>query len=216
MEKPILATNIDGFLINHSAFIEPHRIWFDRAIILTKDKSLGKWKGHPEYFKGVNEAMEKILPNASKEERTKTARDWYQEDVVYYLSLHPEIVNRKLAEILNKLKKKFTLALITTNTKEYIREIIKTANLEDIYDIIYASSSEEEPDKKKIFREFIEKYGEPKYYVASRSKEAFEELIKIGAFCIYFAPDEINPELKEIASKTITEYSELENINHSS
>lgn len=216
MGKPILATNIDGFLINHSAFIEPHKAWFERAIKRTKDNSLRKWIGKQDYFPGVNEAMEKILPNASKEERTKTARGWYQEDVVYYLSLHPEIVNRKLAEILNKLKKKFTLALITTNTKEYIREIIKTANLEGIYDIIYASSSEEEPDKKKIFREFIEKYGEPRYYIASRSKEAFEELIKIGTFCIYFAPDEINPELKEIASKTITEYSELENINHSS
>ena len=69
MEKPILATNIDGFLIEHSAFIEPHRIWFDRAILLTKDDSLKKWKGHPEYFKGVNEAMKKIMPDASKEER---------------------------------------------------------------------------------------------------------------------------------------------------
>jgi FMN phosphatase YigB (HAD superfamily) len=213
MEKQILATNIDGFLIYHSAFIEPHRIWFDRAILLTKDKNLKKWKGHPEYFKGVNEAMEKILPNASKEERTKTARDWYQEDVVYYISLHPETVNRKLAEILIKLKESFTLALITTNTREYIQEILKVANLEGIYDIIYASSSEEEPDKKKIFREFIERYGEPKYYIASRSKEAFEELIKIGTFRIYFAPDEINPELKEMASKTITEYAELEKIN---
>ena len=102
--KPILATNIDGFLIDHSAFIEPHRIWFDRAILLTKDDSLKKWKGHSEYFKGVNEAMEKILPESSKEERTQQASKWYQEDVIHYISIHPEVVNKKLAQALKNLK----------------------------------------------------------------------------------------------------------------
>lgn len=211
-EKPILATNIDGLLINHSAFIEPHRIWFDRAILLTKNNSLVKWKGHPQYFIGVNEAMEKILPNATKEERTKKAREWYQEDVIYYISIHPEIINHKLANSLTELKDKFRLALITTNTKEYINEILKISNLEGIYDIICASPSEEEPDKQRIFKKFVEKYGEPKYYIASRNKEAFEACKKMGLTCIYFAKDEINPEIKEIASKTITKYSELEKI----
>jgi len=214
MEKPILATNIDGFLVNHSAFIEPHRIWFDRAILLTKDESLKKWKGHSNYFIGVNEAMKKIMPDSSKEEQTAQARKWYQEDVIHYLEIHPETINRKLADSLKKLKKKFKLALITTNTKEYISQILKAANLTGIYDIIHASSSEEEPDKQRLFNEFKKKYGEPKYYIASRSKEAFEECKKIGSLCIYFAPDETDPEMKAIASKTITSYHELEDINN--
>ncbi len=213
MEKPILATNLDGFLINHSAFIEPHRIWFDRAILLTKDDSLKKWKGHPEYFLGVNKAMEKIMPSASKEERTSQARKWYQEDVIYYISIHPEVVNHKLANSLKKLKSRFTLALITTNTIEYIEQILKTANLGGIYEIVFASSLEEEPNKSKIAQEFKEKYGEPKYCVASRSKEAFEEFSKIGTLCIYFSQDEINSEIKSIASRTITFTKELELIN---
>jgi hypothetical protein len=213
MDKQILATNIDGFLIDHSAFIEPHRIWFDRAILLTKDDSLGKWKGHTEYFKGVNEAMQKIMPDASKEERTTQARKWYQEDVIHYISIHPEVVNQKLAKSLKKLKQRFTLALITTNTKDYINKILEVAKLQGIYDTIHASKLEEEPSKFKIAQEFKEKYGQPKYYLASRSKEAFEEFQKIGAICIYFATDKINPELKGVASRTITEYSELENIN---
>lgn len=213
MEKPILATNLDGFLINHSAFIEPHRIWFDRAILLTKDDSLKKWKGHPEYFKGVNEAMEKIMPDASKEERTKKAREWYQEDVIHYISIHPEVVNKKLVDCLKKLKERFTLALITTNTKEYIEKILEVAKLENIYEIIYASSSEDEPSKQKIFQEFKEKHGEPKYYIASRSKEAFEECLKLGTICIYFVPDEINPEIESVAKKTIKSYEELTMIN---
>jgi phosphoglycolate phosphatase-like HAD superfamily hydrolase len=209
MVKPILATNIDGFLINHKAFIEPHRVWFDRAILLTKDFTLGEWKGKENYFVGVNKAMEKILPDASKEERTTQARTWYQEDVVYYIQTHPEVINKKLKEVLIKLKEKFTLALITTNTREYISEILKASNLNEVYDIILASSSEEEPNKTKIFQEFKQKYSEPKYYIASRSKEAFEECTKIGSICIYFAQDEIDSDIKKIANKTITKISEL-------
>ena len=75
MENSILATNLDGFLIDHSAFIEPHRIWFDRAILLTKDNSLQKWKNKKDYFIGVNEVMKKIMPSASKKEQTKKARE---------------------------------------------------------------------------------------------------------------------------------------------
>lgn len=212
MEKPILATNIDGFLIDHSAFIEPHRIWFDRAILLTKDESLANWKGRQDYFIGVNLAMERILPDATKEERTAQARKWYQEDVAHYITLHPVVVNQKIKKELVKLKGKFTLALITTNTKEYISKILEAADLKGIYDIIFASSSEEAPDKAKIFREFQEEYGEPKYYIASRSKEAFEECIKLGTLCIYFAQEEIDPEIKKIANKTITKINELPKI----
>ena len=180
---------------------------------MTKNDDLKKWKGHPEYFKGVNEAMEKIMPDASKEQRTKQAREWYQEDIIHYIKIHPEVVNNVLVEALKKLKEKFKLALITTNTKEYINQILEAANLQDIYDIIYASSSEEEPNKAKIAQEFKEKYGQPKYYIASRSKEAFEEFQKIGAICIYFTNDGIDPEIKKLASKTITTIKELELLN---
>lgn len=74
MEKEVLATNIDGLLVKHEVFVEPHRAWFDRAIKLTGDKSLEKWKGREDYFKGVDIAMKKISPNASEKERTAKAR----------------------------------------------------------------------------------------------------------------------------------------------
>lgn len=212
MVNPILATNIDGFLIDHKAFIEPHRVWFDRAILLTKDSTLSEWKGKENYFIGVNKAMEKIMPSASKEEKTRQARKWYQEDVIYYIKIHPEVVNKKLKNKLIKLKEKFRLALITTNTQEYIGKILEAANLEGVYEIIFASSSEEEPSKTKLFQEFKQKYGEPKYYLASRSKEAFEECTKMGSICIYFAQDGIDPKIKEIANKTITKISELSKV----
>lgn len=85
MEKPILTTNIDGLLLEHDIFFEPHKDWFKRAIEKTRDNSLEKWIGKEDYFLGVNEAMKKIMPDSSKEEQTAQARKWYQKDVINYI-----------------------------------------------------------------------------------------------------------------------------------
>ena len=92
MRKPVLATNIDGFLIKHEAFVKPHEAWFDRAVKLTGDKTLAEWKGKKNYFLGVDKAMEKIMPLATPRERTEQARKWYQEDVVDYIKKHKEVI----------------------------------------------------------------------------------------------------------------------------
>jgi len=209
MAKPILATNIDGFLINHSAFIEPHKEWFEKVIKLTGNENLRKWIGSKDYFKGVDIAMEHVMPNATPEQRTLQARHWYQEAVVKYIEENPEIVNHQLGNWLTSLKEKYTIALITSNTSEYIHQILKAADLNDIYDIIFSSSALDKPDKAKLFKEFSKKYGKPKYYIASRNKEAFEQCLLFGENCIYFAQEEINPEIQEIAHKTINNKKEL-------
>ncbi len=98
MEKPILATNIDGLLLDHKVFTEPHKAWFERAIKKTKDNSLKRWIEKDNYFLGVNEAMEKILPNATKEKRTEQARKGYQEDVIKYIKAHPNKIKKYDAE----------------------------------------------------------------------------------------------------------------------
>lgn len=203
MEKPILATNIDGLLIKHEAFTEPHKSWFDKAIKLTKDKTLEKYKGIPNYFEGVNIAMEKIMPNATKEQRTLQARIWYQEAIIEYIKQHPEVINKKVIASLKKIKSKFKLALITTNTKEYISKILEVANLNNIYEIVFATSAEQEPSKEELFKNFVEKYGKPKYYLASRSKDGFEECKKLGISSIYLKLEDFNEELSSIANKTI-------------
>lgn len=210
MNKPILATNIDGFLIKHKAFSEPHKAWFDRAIKLTGDKSLGQWKDKKDYFKGVDLAMLKIMPTASDKERTTQARKWYQEEVVSYIKKHPEVVYTKIAEILKSAKSKFILALVTVNTREHIREILKAANLQDLYDIVYAIPASEKPNKAFLFKSFVERYGTPKYYIAARSKEAFEECIKLGRLCIYACWDEFDPEIAEKACDKVENAQELE------
>ena len=210
MAKEILATNIDGFLIKHAAFIEPHVAWFDRAIKLTRDTSLEGWKHKKDYFLGVDKAMEQIMPEASEEERTSQARKWYQEDVVSYIKQHPEVVYRKVAELMKKLKSRFRLALVTTNTNEYIYQIIEAAGLTGIYDIVYAVPSSEKPDKAALFRNFTREHGKPKYYIAARSKEAFEECLSMGSICLYATWDEFEPEISELKVERVKTPGQLE------
>jgi phosphoglycolate phosphatase-like HAD superfamily hydrolase len=169
--KPIIVTNIDGLLIENKAFIEPHKAWFERAIKKTKDNSLKKWVGKEDYFIGVNEAMEKILPHASKEEKTYQARKWYQKDVIKYIKSHSEVVKKDIAKRLVLLKEKYRLILVTSNTKDYINKILKTSNLEGIYYTIIASKTEQEPDKEELIGELIKKYGKPKYYLTGKPED---------------------------------------------
>jgi|SRR3989338_242308 len=178
MKKPILATNIDDLLIAHEAFFEPHKAWFDRAIKKTGNKSLSKWKGKEDYFPGVIEAMKQIMPNATDEERKFQARTWYQQDVIKYIQEHPEVIKKDIADKLRRLKEKFRLALITTNTQDYINEILETANLQDMYNIITASQTQEEPKKSEIISRFIEEYGKPQYYLSGKQEPKIIELLK--------------------------------------
>src|SRR3989338_11368613 len=171
MIKQILATNIDDLLISHEAFFEPHNTWFDRAIQKTKDKSLEKWKGKENYFPGVHLAMKKLMPKATQEQRTIQARMWYQEDVIRYIKDHPEVVIKLNVNKLRKLKSKYTLALITTNSQNYIGDILETAKLDDIYDLILGSLTHEEPNKTELISRFIKQYGVPKYYLSGKKEE---------------------------------------------
>lgn len=180
MEKPILATNIDGLLLDHDVFFEPHKYWFERAIKKTKDNSLKKWAGKEDYFLGVNEAMQKIMPNASLKKRTYKARKWYQQDVIKYIKNHPEKTKKDIAKKLRSLKEKYEIILITTNTEKYINKILRKARLNKIYDKIIASKTEKEPSKEELVNELLNKYGKPKYYLTGKPDEKitkkFEEL----------------------------------------
>ena len=171
MDKPILATNIDGLLLNHKVFSEPHRYWFERAIKKTKDNSLKRWMDREDYFIGVNEAMQKIMPHDSQEKRTYQARKWYQQDVIKYIKNHPEEIKKDIAEKLISLREKYKIILITTNTEKYINKILKKAKLNRIYEGIIASKTEKEPSKEELVDELINRYGKPEYYLTGKPEE---------------------------------------------
>lgn len=185
MKKPILATNLDGFLIKHEAFSEPHKLWFRRAISLTKNKSLEKWIGRKDYFKGVDEAMREIMPKATNKKRTEQARRWYQEDVLSYIQTHPEVCYKNVSKELKKLKEKYTLALITSGAEEYIIKILEAIELKGLYDLVFSTKVSEKPNKKEVIKKFIKKYGKPLIYLSGKEDETLEEISKKGIRTIY-------------------------------
>ena len=180
MKKPIIATNLDDLLIKHEAFVEPHKKVWATLIKKTKNKSLAKWIGKPDYFVGVNLAMDKLMPKATREKKTLQVRGWYQEAVIKYIQDNPSCVNKHIAERLKQLKTKYTLALITTNTQNHIDRILKVAGLTRLYDVIIASDTEQEPKKSELIQELISKYGKPKYYLTNKDEpEATKEFDRL-------------------------------------
>jgi len=182
--RPILSTNLDDLLIKHEAFSKPHESVWQTLIKKTCDESLKKWIGKPDYFIGVNLAMDKLMPKATREEKTLQVRSWYQEAVVDYIETHPECVNWDVADRLRELKTKYRLILLTTNTQKYITKILKAAGLANLYDAVVASQTDAEPKKSEILDELISEYGKPRYYLSGKQeldiKEKLERLeIKI-------------------------------------
>lgn len=176
--KPILATNIDYLLIKHEAFTEPHKKVWAELIEKTGDKNLSKWIGKKDYFVGVNLAMDKIMPKATREEKTLQVREWYQEAVIEYIQDNPDCVNRHIAERLKQLKAKYRLALITTNTQKHIERILGAAGLGGLYDIVIASEAEQEPKKSELIEELIAEYGKPKIYLTAKDEPEVNEEFK--------------------------------------
>lgn len=41
----------------------------------------------------------------------------------------------------------------------------------DLFDIVYKSPIAKRPDKKELFKEFIELYGKPKFYIGQGDKD---------------------------------------------
>jgi len=180
MNKPIIATNIDDLLIKHEAFVEPHKAIWGRLIEKTGNKDLAKWIGKKDYFIGVNLAMDRIMPNGTREEKTLQVRTWYQEEVIKYIQNNPDCINRHIAERLKQLKTKYMLILITTNTQQHINKILDAAGLTRLYDLIIASETEKEPDKSELIDTLIEERGKPRYYLTGKDDpEIIEKLKKL-------------------------------------
>ena len=60
---------------------------------------------------------------------------------------------------------------MTTNTQDYINKILEVSNLQDIYNGIIASKTNEEPDKKELINKLFKKYGKPEYYLTGKQEE---------------------------------------------
>jgi len=183
--KPIIATTLSGLFIKTTPWKEAHKKWFEQIIKETGDDSFRQWINREDYFEGVNLAMTRIMPDASKEERTKEARKRFMQAVVGCIKENKGPVNKDVADFFISLKEKYSLALITTNTKDFINKILDMTKLSNLFDIIEASESSEEDDKAAVFERFIKKYGKPLIYIGGDRKDSYDFCKQRNILCAF-------------------------------
>ena len=185
MTKPIIATTFSGLYIKSTPWKKAHILWFQQASKQLNDPLIKDWAYRDDYFKGVDEAMKRIYPNLSDSQRTKEARNSFFDSVCQYIQQNPDVRNNEVIEFFKKLKSKYEIALITTNTAEAINRILKIINLEDLFDIIEASNPDEKDDKTIVFDRFIRIYGKPILYIGGDRKDSFDYCREKGISCIF-------------------------------
>jgi len=182
MEKPIIATTIKDIIIDGNSWDEAHYIWYNEREKELKEKKLStepieEWRTllrqNPEeekktYFKYVDKVMKLLYPNSSNEERTKIARESYFDSVLKFIEKNSDKINHEMIEYLKSLKKKYRLAVITTNTWSALEKILEVSGInKDLFDLIEVSRPEEKDDKIIVFERFIKKHGKPELYIGS-------------------------------------------------
>lgn len=174
MKKPIIATNLVGLFIKREAWDNAHKIWYEDAAKKLNDNSVLKWVGRKDYFKGVDEVMQRLYPKLNDEQRTIKARQMYFDSVIENINKNPSLKNQENVEYFNSLKIKYRLALITSNTKHALEKILSATELSSLFDIIEASEESEKDDKTAVFDRFIKKYGKPLIYIGGSKKESYD------------------------------------------
>lgn len=183
--RPIIATNICGLFLKSSPWKDAHKQWIDNIVKETGDDSFKQWLFRTDYFEGVNLAMSKLMPDATKEERVREARKRYMELVIENIKQNKEkIVNNDIVEYFKSLKEKYKIALITTNTEEFIHKILSIAGLKDLFDIVEACKMEEEDDKVKVFERFVKDHGRPAIFFGSTRQKIYDYCRKNNIKCV--------------------------------
>ncbi len=177
MEKPIIAVDFDGALLKSRPFEEAHKRWFYVMSILLNDESINDYAGLENYFEKVHEVMERFLGKVDEKTRTKFARELYT--ILTVAEVTEDDLVKEFAEFLRKLKDKYKLALITSAPEESVEPILQKIGCFDLFDIVYKSPMEKQPNKEELFKEFIEKYGKPAYYIGKGDQD-IESCKKLG------------------------------------
>jgi len=168
-EKPIIAVDFDGALLQSRPFDESHKRWFHIISILLKDDSINEYAGLDNYFDKVHEVMERYLGNVDHETRVKFARNLFSMATIAEVTKDDLVED--FADYLRNLKDRYQLALITSAPEASVEPILQKMECSDLFDIFYKSPMEKHPNKREMFEEFVNEYGKPIFYIGNGDKD---------------------------------------------
>ena len=163
MQKRIIAVDFDGALLKHRPFELAHKRWFELFSELLKDSSLKRYGTLKDYFPKVEEIMQRYLGDIAAEDKIRFARDVFA--MVMVAEARQDDLVMDFADYLKSIKKSHALALITTAPEGSARPILEKLGCNELFDMIDESPLTHKPDKKKMFKEFMRKYGKPEFYI---------------------------------------------------
>ncbi|MFA6088426.1 MAG: HAD hydrolase-like protein [Candidatus Woesearchaeota archaeon] len=202
-DKPIIATTLSGLFVKSSPWKKAHKLWFDFVAHELNDESIKEWMHRKDYFKGVDIAMKKLYPKKSNDERTKIARTLYFNCVFSYIRFNKDkLINKDVISYFLSIKKKYRIALVSTNSSEHIKELLSIIDISDFFDIIECSKPEEKDDKIKVFSRFLKKYKKPAIYIGGDRKDTYEfcKKHKINYVFANFENADILPKTKFVSN----------------
>lgn len=186
--------------MNPDPWNNAHKIWFEEASIKLNDPSIKDLADREDYFKFVDDIMKRLYPQLSDEERTIKARKEYFLYVVKYIMENlDDSVRNDVVNYFMSIKDYFQLALITTNTKEALSQILEAAELTELFDIIEFSFPEEKDDKTKVFNRFIKNNKKPVLYIG-RDRKASYDYCKLHKIKTIFANFDLEEDIKGVRS----------------
>lgn len=167
MTQPTIAVGLKGVLMHSEAWDGAHKAWFEKYAQELGDENILKWVGREDYFRGVNEIMQRAMPNATEEERTVRARKEYHE-------LLQTQANKELrTEIVSVLAQAATHAriIVVTSTEESVAKQLLTHIPQGIIHATYGSLPEEKDEKKVVFERMLANEEKPIAYIGSGRQE---------------------------------------------
>ncbi|NQU78165.1 haloacid dehalogenase-like hydrolase [Candidatus Woesearchaeota archaeon] len=167
--KQIIAIDLDGALMRSRPFESAHKGWFNVMSVLLKDESVKEYSALEDYFGKLYEVMHRYLGDVDKETRTKFARNLFAMSVVAEVSADDVVTD--FVDYLKGLKNDYCLALITSAPELCVGPILQKTGCDDIFDIVYKSPMHRQPDKRQLFKEFIQEHGKPLYYIGNGDED---------------------------------------------
>ncbi|MCK5449634.1 HAD hydrolase-like protein [Candidatus Pacearchaeota archaeon] len=169
LRKPMIAVSMSGVLISSKFWKEAHDFGMKELSKKVGDSSILKARDSPDYFKKVEEALEKIYPDLTLVERIKKRREIYFERVVNSIKRNLDI-REDVTDCLWGLKENYRLALVTTNNEKTTYEILRFLTARDFFDVVEFSKDEEKDDKIEVMKRLIEKNGKPILFIEKSEK----------------------------------------------
>lgn len=173
MVKPILGIDFGGTLISNKASDLAHYEWFKIMSIMLNDPKIKELAGKEDYFSDVIEIMEKYTGLKADTQENKEILGRWGRSLFSFMSigsankLGKDILFKDFAEYLKELKKRFELALISTQPQDSVKPMLASIDLEDFFDYIYESGFYEKPDKFIVLKRFISENGKPLLYIGN-------------------------------------------------